>query len=582
MIQHKRTKSAVKYTISSLALLLALAGFTSMAQATFTIPANRTISWAGNAGVKGDIPVRSTIYTTLKPSGGDDTAAIKAAISNCPADQVVKLAAGTFNISSPIVVKSNVTLRGEGMGKTIIKGKSGMSGSSVVGIGARPTMGSGISVSGGLSKGSTTITTSTAHGWTPGTIILIDQLNNAKDDPPVSNIGNNGTCSWCGRLSGTRALGQTVKVVSVPSATTATLEIPLYWSYDPALSPQAVKLSGMTVNAGIENLTVDNSLSGGTAQKSSGTVLMLGTSNCWVLNTEAIGSYEAILLMNYGAYRNTIRGNKLHEGFPTTAGDGSGSFATSRAYGINSQLYSSANLIENNQIYHLSTGLITAGPFSGNVFAYNYITELYLNALNFNPYAISFHGGHAYMNLIEGNYIDSRVASDFVWGTKSHNSFFRNKIALAPNRTGGAWNVDLQSSSRYYNVVGNVLGRNTESLYTLEGLDAKTSAIYRFGYNSDGDGAASGNDVGVGNSVLLHGNWDTYTNGAVWNRTDDRVLAQSLYLTSKPAWWNGLQWPCIGPDVSPKYPTPPGAGKGTPWNNGSTKVVSSPVLTAVK
>ena len=534
MIQQKPRTNAVRYVLSSLALLMAVAGFTPLAQAAFSIPANRGITWTDNVGVKGGIPARSTIYTTLKPSGGDDTAAIKAAIANCPAGQVVLLSAGIFNIGSPIVVKSNVTLRGSGMGKTIIRGKTGMTGSSVVGIGSKPSVGSAIALTAGLQKGSTTITTSTAHGWTPGTIIVIDQLNNVNDDPPVTNIGNNGTCSWCGRLSGTRSLGQTAKVVAAPSPTTATLEVPLYWSYDTSLSPQAVKLSGVTTNAGIEELTVDNSLSGSSAQKSSGTILLLGTSNCWVKNTEAIGAYEAIMLLNYGAYRNTIRGNKLHEGFPTTATDGSLSYATSRAYGINSQMYSSANLIDNNQIYHLSTGLITAGPFSGNVFAYNYITELYLNVLNWNAFAISFHGSHAFMNLVEGNYIDSRVASDWVWGTKSHNTYFRNKIAIAPNRTGGAWDIDLQANSRYCTVVGNVLGRGTESLYTLESKDAKTSAIFRLGYNTDGDGSASGNDINVGNTVLRHGNWDTYSNAVVWDRTNDQTLPRSLYLSSQP------------------------------------------------
>jgi len=582
MSQKNKKTNVFKHITFNFAILLVLAGFASMAQATYSIPATRTITWGGNAGVKGDIPIRSTIYKTLSPSGGDDTSAIKSAISTCPADQVVKLSAGTFKISSPIVVKSNITLRGEGMGKTIIKGQSGMSGASVVGIGARPTLASGISLTAGINKGSTTITTSTAHGWTPGTIILIDQLNNASDDPPVSNIGNNGTCSWCGRLSGTRSLGQTVKVLTVPSSTTATLEIPLYWNFDRALSPQAVKLSGMTTMAGIENLTVDNSLSGSSAQTSGGTIQLLGTSNCWVTNTEAIGSYQSMLLLNYGAYRNTIRGNKLHEGFPTTAGDGTSSYATSRAYGINSHLYSSANLIENNQLYHLSAGIMTAGPFSGNVIAYNYITDLYLNSLSFNAYAISFHGGHAFMNLIEGNFIDSRVASDHVWGTKSHNSFFRNKIAIAPNRTGGAWDADIQYRSRYFNMIGNVLGRGTEGRYVLEGLDSKTSSIFRFGYNGDGDGSASGNDAGVGSSILSHGNWDTYTNGVVWNRTDDTDLPSSLYLNSKPSWWSSLQWPCIGPDVSPKYPAAPGAGKGTPWNNSSVKVISAPFLNPAK
>lgn len=570
--------------IFSFALLAALTGFASMAEATYTLTSSRAVQWQGNVGVKGDIPVRTTIYKTLNPSGGNDTTAIQSAINGCPSGQVVKLNAGTFNISSPITVKSNVTLRGNGMGSTIIKGMSGMSGKYVVGIGNSSGTGASIPLSSGLSKGSTTITTATSHGWTPGTIILIDQLNNASDDPPVTSVGKNGSCSWCGRLSGARSIGQSVKVLTVPSATTATLEIPLYWSYDSTLSPQGTALTGMTSMAGIESLTVDNSLSGGSAQNSSGTVLLSGTSNCWVLNTEVIGSYQSILAFNRGVYRNTIRNCKLHKGIPVTAGDGSPSYAQSRGYGLNSNLYTSANLIENNQIYNLSSGLMTAGPFSGNALSYNYISGLYLSASNFNPYAISFHGGHAFMNLIEGNYIDSRVASDNVWGTKSHNTFFRNKIAPAPNRTGGAWGIDIQYNSRYYSIIGNVIGRGIEGIHTLENMDSSSPAIYRFGYNGDGDSTASGNDAGVSRTTLRHGNWDSYNKGVVWNSNDDRTLPSSLYLSGKPSWWGNLQWPSIGPDISPMYPTALGAGKGTPWNgNGSTtKLVSPPVLGVVK
>ena len=555
-------------------LMVCLTGLASVSGATYSIPAARSVTWEGNAGVQGDIPSRTVIYTTLSPSGDDDASAIQTAINNCPFGQVVELNAGMFKVRSPISVKSGVTLRGAGMGITIIQGMSGMSGAFVVGIGAGSTLGPVMSLTAGINAGSTTIATSSEHGWTPGNVILIDQLNDHTDDPPVSNIGNNGECTWCGRLSGTRSLGQTVKILTTPTPNTATLEIPLYWNYDPNLSPQALSLNGLTTMSGVENLTVDNSLSGVSSQKS--TVLLSGTSNCWVSNTEVIGSYQSILGLNYGVYRNTIRGCKLHEGIPTTAGDGSSSFAPNRGYGISSHLYSSANLIENNQIYHLSTGIASSGPFSGNVMSYNYISSLYINAIDFNPYAITFHGSHAFMNLIEENYIDSRVASDYVWGTKSHNTLFRNKLGIAPNRARGAWDVDIQYYSRYFNIVGNVIGRGTEGIYALENMDSNASAIYRFGYNGDGDRTAVGNDAGVGSTILRHGNWDSYTNGVVWNGTDDRHLPNSLYLRSKPSWWGTLQWPAIGPDVSPMFPAALGVGNGTPWD--TSKVITSPHL----
>ncbi|OFZ20435.1 MAG: hypothetical protein A2X94_10490 [Bdellovibrionales bacterium GWB1_55_8] len=546
-------------------------GFIAAAHATYVLPLSRTVIWTGNVGVVGDIPSRTTACKTLSPSGGDDTSLIQGAITNCPPGQVVMLNAGTFKISSPITVKSNITLRGAGMGSTIIQGVSGMSGRYLVGMGAG-SLGASVNISGGLSKGSTHITTSSAHGWKAGDVILIDQLNDPNANPPVSNIGNNGTCGWCGRSSGSRSSGQSVKVTGVPTSTTATLEIPLYWNYKPALTPQGTRLLGLTTMAGIENLTVDNTFSGGSAQNSSGTILLSGTSNCWVLNTEVIGSYQSSLLLNRGVYRNTIRGCRFHKGIPVTAGDGSASYAQSRAYGINSSLYSSGNLIENNRFYHLSAGLMTSGPFSGNVISYNHISDLYLSAPSFNAYAISFHGGHAFMNLIEGNYIDSRVASDHVWGTKSHITLFRNKIAVAPDRTGGAWDIDVQFRSTYFNALGNILGRGIEGVYSLANSDSRSPAIYRFGYNGDGDGTSAGNDPDVLNTVLRRQNWDSVHNSTVLNdnldstlNSTDAVLPASLYLTGKPSWWGSIPWPPIGPDVSPMYPAAPAIGEGTPF-----------------
>ncbi len=272
-------------------MLVALIGFASVAGATYSLPASRSVTWQGNVGVKGDIPSRATIYKTLSPTGGDDTSAIKTAIANCPTGQVVKLDAGTFNVSSAITVKSGITLRGSGMGKTIIKGKAGTTGTYLVGMKSSSySLSTSIALSSGLTKGSTTITTATAHNWIAGDIVLMDQLNNAQDDPPVNSTGKSA-CTWCGRSSGTRSMGQLVKIVAVPSSTSATLELPLYWDYDRTLTPQGTKLNGVTRDAGVEDLTIDNMLSASSSQGSSGgTIVLTGNSNCWLLRVEAIGS----------------------------------------------------------------------------------------------------------------------------------------------------------------------------------------------------------------------------------------------------------------------------------------------------
>ena len=138
----------------------------------------------------------------------------------------------------------------------------------VVGMNAGYSMGTtSVNILGGLTKGSRNIVTA-AQTWRVGDIILIDQLNNASDNPPVTSAGDGGSCTWCGRSSGSRSLGQMAKIIAVPDSTHATLEIPLYWNYDINLSPQATKVNGVTNDTGIEDLTIDNSLSGNVNQGS--------------------------------------------------------------------------------------------------------------------------------------------------------------------------------------------------------------------------------------------------------------------------------------------------------------------------
>jgi len=560
----------MKITVLIIAILIAGIPFIGSSQ-TYSLPTDRSVIWQGNVGVSGDIPARTTIFTTLNPSGGNDASAIQTAINNCPAGQVVKLAAGTFNVSSSITVKSDITLRGTGMGATTIKGTAGMSGNCVVGIGGGYSLDTSVDISAGLGKDSTNITTLTAHGWNVGDIILIDQLNNPSDDPPVTNVGGSGTCTWCGRTQGSRALGQLIKISSVPTATTATLEIPLYWNYDASLSPQGTKLGSIRKDAGIEDLSVDNSVSGNKNQAGSGgTIVLSGTSNCWLLNVEGIYLWETMMRIR-GVYRNTIRNCKFHEV----------NVPGSSKYGMWLNPYSSANLIENNQIYNVGSGVMLNGATSGNVIAYNYIANLHdPTAANWNKSAFAFHGGHPIMNLLEGNYIQGRFTVDNVWGSSSHNTFFRNRTMLTPDKTGAPWNFDFQVNSRYYNVVGNVAGTvGVETVYELNNVTLSgQAATYRLGYVSDGDGNPSGNDSQVAATLLRHGNWDNYNKTTFWNGSDAHILPNSLYLTSKPSWWGGCSWPAIGPDLTPMYPTAGIVGEGTPWNKTLETGIQEPFL----
>mgnify|MGYP003428830912 FL=1 len=85
------------------------------------IAADRRIAW-NTAGVKQGIKSRTTICSNLTTS--DSLATINAAIAACSSGQVVKFAAGTYNIAGALVVngKSNITLRGAGPDQTIFVG----------------------------------------------------------------------------------------------------------------------------------------------------------------------------------------------------------------------------------------------------------------------------------------------------------------------------------------------------------------------------------------------------------------------------------------------------------------------------
>jgi hypothetical protein len=295
--------------LTAFAFLAAIMGFASAAGAVYYPPANRVVTWKGNVGVSGDIPDRSVIYKTLSPSGGDDTSAIQTAINNCPSGQVVQLNNGTFNVTK-IDMKSNVTLRGGGIGLTTLKGTSTSSNYIISFSNGGGGLGSSVNLASGYSKGSTSITTSTNHGWQAGDIVLIDELQNPTGDPPISNNGSDGTCTWCGRSSGTRPVGQIVKLTSA-SGTSAVPEIPLYWSFNSGSSPQGTKITIGVQYAGVEDLSINNATSMNANQQNYGTVFFKGAANCWLLKVDVYGVWWAGITME-NAYRNTIRSSRVH------------------------------------------------------------------------------------------------------------------------------------------------------------------------------------------------------------------------------------------------------------------------------
>ena len=72
----------------------------------------------------------SFAHADLVPSGGDDSAAIQAAIDGAGSGGTVTLGAGTFLIGTQLTIGNGVTLVGKGRDETVLKytGSEGSSG----------------------------------------------------------------------------------------------------------------------------------------------------------------------------------------------------------------------------------------------------------------------------------------------------------------------------------------------------------------------------------------------------------------------------------------------------------------------
>jgi len=536
-----------------LLLFLGLSGLGLVSRAEI-IPADRRIEW--RTGVPGGIPIRTEVFASVKDHPfnargdglADDTIAIQSAIDACPSNQVVFLPSGIYKITNAIRIwRSGLTVRGEGPERTLIRyeGPPGL----VLNIQtggylddfARSTP---YDLTGNYHKGSTNVTTAT-NDWNAGDIVMFDQLND--ESHLVFGRGDSGQCRWCGRGAGSRASGQLVEIVSA-STNGATFDQPLYRTCTNTLSPQGIVVTGVLRWTGVEDLAVTN------VTRTLDTAWLHGAAYCWLKNVRMDRSHRRHVWMSHN-YRCELRDSTY------AFGDGplwTPSYGPDRAYGIFLGNFSTACLIENNAFYTLHVPIALEGGPSGNVIAYNFVTNVIYNDPEWTQPALAQHAPHPMMNLIEGNHFAARIISDYTWGSASHNTYFRNRVydGVRPQVNYGIWEMDIFKTHYYENVVGNVFGRaGFERIYETEGRNFNLfgdRGIYRLGYVNGGDDTAEGNDPKVKATLLRHGNWDSVSQSVIWNPAiADTNLPPSLYLAGKPAWWGNSAWPPHGGDLNP-------------------------------
>jgi hypothetical protein len=551
-------------------VLLAMATWTCTASGQDVIPAELRTDWTAGVtvGVPGGIPSRTTTGVTLDASkygngSVDASSAIGAAIDSCPAGSVVYIPAGTYRLDNRVyrAYASNITIRGAGMGMTILKSTMGQQ-ALLLGTADWPRPTNGIAITGGAGKGSTTLTLADASAISVGRLVRVEQNDLTYVISATAPTTNNRLMSATFRVTGKTA-----------NTVTVTPPLPMDFTASPALVQYAISpLTG----TGVEDLTID-------CNSSSWTGIEFDQAwGCWVKNVEVKNSTgRQMFLVCFVS--GEIRHNYTHD----VAGGGP------NHEGIDFYQDSSFNLIEDNITYNGGfPGIIlgdSQGGCAGNVIAYNFSYNANTGVSTMAGMDISVsHGPHNMMNLVEGN-IAGGMGSDGYFGSTSHITVARNWFtATHPTATDNLIAVNVGRWNNYFSLVGNILGTSSFSssgMYQpIAPFSYSTQVIYKLGFPNMGNngysltwgptnppdyttqaahqagGDSHGNggntlqelDLNVVSSMIRHGNFD-YLKGAIFWDTSivSHAIPSSYFRSEKPSYFGTLSWPPFDPSSPP-------------------------------
>ncbi|MBK8479415.1 MAG: hypothetical protein IPL39_24970 [Opitutaceae bacterium] len=557
------------------------------------IPTARRTAWQPGVDLNGGIPSRTTIYHTLTPRGGtlDDTAAIQTALDDCPANQVVLLGPGTFNITGGglRMERANITLRGAGPEQTKLVKPRGTQ-TPVISVGLGVQKGDHVNLAADALKGTNTVTltgaTPSKVAFAPGELVVIDHVTNseswwnpAPDRSPGGGPEKDPSRGWFSEYD--RPIGQVMEIQTI-SGNTLTFTTSFHMDFRVAdqsrlarywLGDKVKPVTAPTQWSGIEDLYVAY----GDGGDSGGNIHLYGAKYCWVRNVESAYSSGGSVNLD-GTFRCTVRDSFLHSTiWPYPGGYG---------YGLVVGYYAADNLVENCISWNFNKVMVMRASGGGNVIGYNYMQDGWggnypaMNEVGLN----ASHYTTPHYELFEGNE-SYAFSGDSTWGNSIYITAFRNNLTT---RRTAAWSfptfsfsfidgadvprtfyfedagnrnaVGIATAHLYYNFVGNVLGASDMTLLTNP-RSSWTSPQTAFVENYDGqevhvpmwslgvDGGTT--DAQVRTTALLHGNYDFVTKTIKWDAaTPDHALPNSLYLPAKPAFFGATAWPWVTPENS--------------------------------
>lgn len=593
---------------TQLDLALAFLSLATSLAAQTSIPTDRLGEYA-RAGVTGGIPTRTTICATIAAStydyGGTDAGtAIQAALDTCPTGRVVQLSEGLFTVNNLLLLHTPITLRGAGAGKTILQKTNGArprleprtpiapdsytyDPQPVVIVGPQryntPDGATSTALTANGVKGATSVVVTSATGIAAGQIVLIDELSGGswqatptgfhdtalvwrgdrvawnmhypeqvfQDDAHSDATGPYQTLmprtlpdamSWFARQD--RPIAEFKEVASV-SGTTITFTEPLIITYRTSLTAQLTRYTGAAIhtrNGGVESLT----LTGG----ADGELRFVNTTQSWATNVEVtqwVGEGVAIDASSH----ITIRDSYIHDGsWPTPGGGG---------YALSLSNSSTSVLIENNIWFNACKNMVFRASGAGSVVGYNFTDDAWdYNDPTWQEVGLNAsHMATPHHVLFEGNY-GQNFDSDYTHGNAIYMTVFRNHLAGTRRSFTGLGNAraaGLAYGSWWDSFVGNVLGTSgAMGAYNYE-APAMTSGsvwtgpnIWQIGYDPERFNDPLVADPDTMSTLIRDGNWDFKTNTQKFITTPAGfAMPNSLYLTTKPAFFGTAAWPWVNP-----------------------------------
>lgn len=550
------------------ALALVSLSIVSTADAQSLIAANRRVDWS-QAGSPSILESRTGVCANFSP--GATAAQINSAIAACPDGQVVKLAAGTYSLAGGIIFngKSGVTLRGAGPDQTklVFTGKGSCQGlGSLICVKnaqtADPSAPSNTATwTGGYAKGATTITLSNTTNLAPGRLLVLDQQNEAADTGHIWNCStslcSNGGPAGGGRPTSPRREQLQITRVTAVNGNTVTISPGLYMpNWRAGQNPGAWWANNNVERVGIEDLSID-----GNAVDTNHIVFMYAYDS-WVKNVASRWAGPRSHVWAWLGKNITVRDSYFFEG----------NAHGSQSYGVES-LMASDLLIENNIFQRVTAPVIFNGASSGSVAAYNYLREMtYTNSPSWMIPSNDNHATGLNMVLTEGNE-GTGFIFDNVHGPGAMMTVFRNRFTgVEPGKESQTIPIHIYHYSRFFNVIGNVLGQTGyHNAYTCAPATSDSSSqncyrhIFTLGWSgNNGQKSSMPNDPLVASTMFRWGNYDTVKNAATFDSSEvpsslplysnpvpsSNALPASLYLPGKPSWFGSVPYPAIGPDVT--------------------------------